>query len=132
MRPKEEVYQGKTEEDMKGIGLDEFAKMANSRVKRSLKRGLTDVQKKLLKKIEAHLTGERKKPVKTHSRDMPIIPQMLGAQIHIYNGKSFSLVDITVEKLGHYLGEFAQTRGKVSHKAPGVGATRSSKHVSVK
>ncbi|MBL7054846.1 ribosomal protein S19 family protein, partial [Candidatus Woesearchaeota archaeon] len=36
------------------------------------------------------------------------------------------------EMIGHYLGEFAMTRQRVAHSAPGIGATRSSGSLSVK
>ena len=52
--------------------------------------------------------------------------------IHIYNGKEFQRVDIKPNMIGHYLGEFALTRGKVKHTGPGVGATRSSKYMPLK
>ncbi|MDO8555781.1 MAG: ribosomal protein S19 family protein, partial [Nanoarchaeota archaeon] len=57
---------------------------------------------------------------------MVIIPEMLGIMIHVHKGREFVPVEITPEMLGHYLGEFAQTRQKVGHSAPGIGATRSS------
>jgi len=131
LKTKDLKYKGKSEEELKAMGMNEFAKLTNSRIRRTLGRGLSEVHKKLLEKIEKYST-KSKKPIKTHCRNMPIIPKMIGTQIHIYNGKKYIPVDITIEMLGHYLGEFTQTRNKVSHKAPGVGATRSSKHVSVK
>ena len=63
---------------------------------------------------------------------MVIIPQLVGATIKIHNGKDWIPVEITTERLGHYLGEFAQTRRLVRHSGPGVGATRSSRSQSVK
>ena len=90
------------------------------------------MQKKLLIKIQKVREGKYKKPIKTHCRNMVIIPEMLGLLIGVHTGKEFVPVEITVEKLGHYLGEFRMTRTKVSHSAPGVGATRSSAAASVK
>ena len=57
---------------------------------------------------------------------------MVGLTIGIYNGKEFLNVEITPDKLGHRLGEFALTRKKVQHSAPGVGATRGSTFVPIK
>ncbi len=123
---KELVFKGKTAEEWKNVSAEEFAKLAPSRARRSLKRGLSDSQKRFLARLAKFKSGLTKKPVKTHCRDMVIIPQMLGSVIHIYRGKEFVPVEITVEMLGHYLGEFAHTRSRVTHSAPGIGATRSS------
>jgi small subunit ribosomal protein S19 len=57
---------------------------------------------------------------------------MVGATIHVYNGQDFVPVEIEAEMIGHYLGELAKTRKRVSHSAPGLGATRSSQHVPLK
>ncbi len=119
---------GKTEEEIKKMSLEDFIKLIPSRERRALKRGFTDDEKKLLLKI-------RKKPnafYKTHSREMVIIPELIGKKIGIYNGKEFVSVDIKSEMLGHRLGEFALTRKKVQHSAPGFGATKSSKFIPLK
>jgi len=104
----------------------------SARARRSLKRGLTEQQKKLLDKIIKAKEGRYKKNIRTHSRDMMVLPQMIGARILVYDGKTFVPVEIIPEMLGHMLGEFVRTRRDVTHKAPGVGATRGTKHVSVK
>jgi len=70
--------------------------------------------------------------VRTHRRDMPILPEFVGRRIAIHNGQNFVEIDIKPEMIGHYLGEFAVTRRSVAHSGPGVGATRSSKHVALK
>ena len=121
------MFKGISENELKKLSLKEFMEIANSRTRRSLKRGFTDLQKKLLKKIDK---GE--KNIKTHCRDMIILPKMLGLTIRVYSGKEFVPVTIQPEMIGHYLGEFVMTRRKVSHSAPGIGATRSSASVSVR
>jgi small subunit ribosomal protein S19 len=121
------TWQGRTEEDLKEIELKEFRELIPSRARRSLKRGFTEAQKKLLKRLEA---GD--KNIKTHCRNMVVIPIMLGQMIKVHNGKEFVLVMIIPEMLGHYLGEFAHTRKMVSHSSAGVGATRSSKAISAR
>ena len=70
--------------------------------------------------------------VRTHLRDMIVLPEMVGKTIEIYNGKTFNRVEIMPEMVGHYLGEYSLTRGRVSHGSAGVGATRSSKFVPLK
>jgi len=126
--PKIFTYRGKTLEEMKKMTLEEFARLLPARERRSLlKRGLTEQQKILLKKLRSG-----KEFVKTHVRDMIIIPEMVGKKIGVYNGKEFVPVEIKPEMIGHRLGEFAPTRKRVKHSSPGVGATRSSKFVPLK
>ena len=124
---KEFKWQGKTEEEIKSLDLKDFLEMIPSRRRRSLKRGFTEAQKQLIRKIE-----EDQKNIKTHCRNMVIIPAMIGKTIRIYNGKDFIPLIITVEMLGHVLGEFSHSRKMVSHSLAGVGATRSSKAVSAR
>ncbi len=124
---KEFKWQGRSEEEVKTLSLDIFANLVSARMRRSIKRGFTEAQKRLLKRVEA---GD--KNIKTHCRDMVIIPKMIGMTLGVYNGKEFQRVEITSEMLGHYLGEFALTRKVVTHSAAGIGATRSSKAVSAR
>lgn len=126
------TYKGKTGDELNKSGLNEFMKLTTSRIRRSMKRGFTEPQKILLKKIKLAKEGKFKKNIKTHCRDMVILPEMLDLLIFIYDGKSFIPIKISEEMLGHYLGEFAMTRKKVSHSAPGIGATKSSAAASVK
>lgn len=124
---KEFKWQGLTEEEIKKLELKEFINLVSTRQKRSLKRGFTQQQKKFLKKIEK---GE--KNLKTHCRNLIILPQMIGLLIKVYNGHEFVPVGITSDMIGHYLGEFVLTRKSVAHSAAGVGATRSSRAVSAR
>ena len=126
------TYKGKTGDELNKSGLNEFMKLTTSRIRRSMKRGFTEQQKLLLKKIKLAKEGKFKKNIKTHCRDMIVLPEMLDLLIFIYDGKSFIPIKISEEMLGHYLGEFAMTRKKVSHSAPGIGATKSSAAASVK
>ena len=124
---KEILWKGKSEEDVKNMDLKEFMELISSRQRRTLKRGFTDAQKRLMKKIE-----NNDRNIKTHCRDVIITPVMLGMTLRVYTGKEFVPLIITLEMLGHSLGEFAHTRKSVSHSAAGVGATRSSKAVSAR
>ena len=121
------TFQGKTEEELKSMSLEDFTKMLPARQRRSLKRGFTDQQKILIKRLRVS-----EKALKTHCRDMIIIPEMLGKRILVHNGKEWVSVDIKIELLGRFLGEFALTRKKVQHSSPGVGATKSSKFTPLK
>ncbi|MBS3050639.1 MAG: 30S ribosomal protein S19 [Candidatus Aenigmarchaeota archaeon] len=123
-------FRGKTQEELEAMSLEEFSMLLKSRQRRALKRGLPKQQKKLLEKIRQK--KGRDKLIRTHSREMMILPEMIGAKLGIYNGKEFIMVVIDPSMLGHRLGEFSQTRKKVQHSAPGLGATRSSKFVPLK
>ncbi len=132
MAKKEFTYRGKTLDDIKKMSLTDLAEIMPARQRRTLKRGFTEAQKKLLNQIKKFKEGAKKKPVKTHCRDMIVLPDFVGMTIHVYRGKSFEPIMIQPEMIGHYLGEFALTRSKVQHSAPGIGATKSSSAVSVK
>jgi small subunit ribosomal protein S19 len=127
MVKKEFKYRGKTLEELKEMSIKEFAELVPARQKRSLKRGLTDQQKILLNKIRKGEEG-----LKTHCRNMIILPEMVGQSVQVHDGKSFIKIIITDEMMGHSLGEFTINRKRVSHSAPGIGATRSSASLSVK
>ncbi|MBI2665596.1 30S ribosomal protein S19 [Candidatus Woesearchaeota archaeon] len=121
-------WYGKSEEELKSMDFKEFLKLIPSRSRRSLQRSFNnDSQKKLLKKIDAD-----SKNIRTQRREMVVIPSMIGKTIKIYSGREWVPVTITVEMLGHYLGEFALTRKGVTHGSAGLGATRSSRAVSAK
>lgn len=120
------TYRGKTVSELQELSLEEFAELLPSRERRSIKRGFTEGQKKVL-----HEFKEGKK-VRTHHRDLIILPEMIGQTIEIHNGKGFVSVDLQPEMIGHRFGEFAPSRSRVSHGSAGVGATRSSKFVPLK
>ena len=124
--PEDFTYRGKTIEELKDMNLEEFAELLNSRGRRKINRGLNEDEKKILSDLD------EKDTIKTHERNMIVVPKMVDNTIEVYNGQRFIEVEIEPEMLGHYLGEFAQTRKEVSHSAPGLGATRSSKHVPLK
>jgi len=128
---KEILYRGKKLEELQQVQYSELANLLKARARRALLRGLTEQQKKLLVKVKATQLGKGK-PIKTHCRDMIILPEMVGHMFHVYSGQKFTPIVPTIEMIGRYLGEFVQTRKEVSHKAPGVGATRGTKHASVK
>lgn len=126
------TYRGKKLEELQKMDLKEFAKLLPARQRRTLTRGSTELVKRLMEKVRKFKAGKKKKPVKTHCRNAVVVPEMVGLTIHVHNGKAFVPILITEDMIGHYLGEFAATRNRVQHSAPGVGATRSSAAVSVK
>lgn len=121
------TYRGFTVEELQKMSLEDFAKISTSRVRRKLLRSLPKEHKKLLTR-----SRKAKGPVRTHCRDMIILPEFIGKQFNVHNGKEWMPVRVELEMVGQYLGEFALTRKRVQHSAPGVGATRASKFVSLK
>jgi small subunit ribosomal protein S19 len=123
--PREFRYRGYTLEELANMSMDEFIQLLTSRARRSLKRGLSYEQRKLLEKVRiAREHGGNGKPIK--------LPEMVGVTIHVHNGKEFVPVEIKPEMIGHYLGEFAITNKPVKHGTPGIGASRSSMYVPLK
>jgi small subunit ribosomal protein S19 len=122
-------YRGLSLEELQKLTMEELLPLLPSRTRRTLRRGLTIRQDKLLHEIEKAQKGDT---IKTHCRNMIILPKFVGHTINVYNGKEFQRVDIQPNMIGHYLGEFALTRSKVKHTGPGVGATRSSKFMPLK
>ena len=133
--PREFAYCGYTLNQLQGMSMDEFINLLPSRQRRSLHRGLTPEQRILLEKIRKAKEVFRKgssKVVKTHVRDIIILPEMVGTTILVHNGKDFISVEIKPEMIGHYLGEFAVTNKPVKHGTPGIGASRSTMYVPLK
>ena len=125
-------FQGMDLKELEKIPMDQLFKMFPARARRSLNRGITDGKRKLIEEIKASKAGTLKSPIRTHIRDLIILPYMVGVQVNVYSGKEFASVNISPEMISHYLGEYVITNKKVSHGAPGVGASRSSLYVPLK
>ncbi|MEM2212549.1 MAG: 30S ribosomal protein S19 [Candidatus Nezhaarchaeales archaeon] len=127
------TYKGYTLEELVRLSMDDFIKLLPSKQRRSLLRGLDAEKRKLIEKIRAiKESGKTDKPIRTHLRDMVILPEMVGVTISVHNGKEFVPVTITEEMIGHRLGEMVITNKKVEHGAPGLRATRGSMYVPLK
>jgi small subunit ribosomal protein S19 len=126
-RREEFTYRGFRLEELRRMGMSELIPAMPARVRRKITRGLTKGEENLLSRFR---NGDTK--IRTHLRDMVIMPEMVGREVEIYNGKEFLKVEIQPEAVFHYLGEFALTRRKVTHGSAGIGATRSSKYVPLK
>jgi small subunit ribosomal protein S19 len=129
MAGKEFTYRGKKLEELQKLDTREFAKLVGADSRRALLRHF-DVVEKFIRKCQQRQSEG--KQIRTHLRELVIVPNMVNYTIGIHNGKEFTQIKIMPEMLGHRLGEFAQTRRKVEHGAPGIGATRSSAALSVK
>jgi small subunit ribosomal protein S19 len=126
-RREEFTYHGFRVEELQTMAISELLPVMPSRARRKIKRGLSRGEEHLLTRFKA---GDEK--IRTHLRDMIIMPEMLGKEIEVYNGKEFMKVELQPESVFHCLGEFALTRRKVAHGSAGIGATRSSKYVPLK
>ncbi|MBO4763156.1 MAG: 30S ribosomal protein S19 [Candidatus Methanomethylophilaceae archaeon] len=128
-RKKEFLYRGINMEGLLELPFDEVLGLLPSRARRTYLRGLNYEQQLLFDKLTAAEAGQ---VVRTHRRDLPIVPQFVGKTVSIYNGKEFKDVEIKPEMIGCFLGEFVLTRKAPQHSGPGVGATRSSKFMPLK
>jgi small subunit ribosomal protein S15e len=80
---------------------------ARRRFQRGLKRKHLGLLKKLRQAKKDAAPNEKPATVKTHLRNMIIVPEMIGSVAGVYNGKSFTTVEVKPEMTGHYLGEFS-------------------------
>ena len=76
---------------------------------RSLKKGPFVDDHLMNKVLKAQETNDRK-PIKTWSRRSVIVPEMIGLNIAVHNGREFVPLFISEAMVGHKLGEFALTR----------------------
>jgi small subunit ribosomal protein S19 len=123
MASKDFSYRGKSPEELKLLDTREFAKLVKSRTRRAILRQTAEIEKFVSKCEKVKAKG---KQIKTHLRDIVIVPKLIGYTINIHNGKQFLPIEVIPEMIGHRIGEFAMTRQKVKHGAAGIGATKSS------
>ncbi|KAK1310542.1 40S ribosomal protein S15 [Acorus calamus] len=127
------------------MSTDDLVNLFTARARRRLQRGLKRKPMALIKRLRkasrsvctcSHKTeappGEKPEPVRTHLRNMIIVPEMIGSIIGVYNGKTFNQVEIKPEMIGHYLAEFSISYKPVKHGRPGIGATHSSRFIPLK
>ena len=126
---KNRTFRGKSLDELKNLDIREFAKFMTSRERRTTLRSFQLIEQ-FLEKSKKDVA--KNKIPKTHQRELPIFPVMVGWTIGVHNGKEFTQVKVTEDMLGHRLGEFTLTRKAVKHGAAGIGATRGSASLSVK
>ena len=126
---KEFTYHGLSKEELANIPNEKLFKLFTARARRSFTRGINDDKRKLMEEMK---DKNNKNPIKTHLRDVIILPYMIGKTVQVFSGKEFVPIIITVQMVGHYLGEYVITNKRVNHGAPGVGASRSSLYVPLK
>ena len=124
IKRKEFTYRGKTLDELKKLDVREFSRYLKSRARRTALRQFQKIESFVNR---AKTKNDKEKTIRTHQRNLIIVPEMVGMKISIHDGRNFIPVAITEEMLGHRLGEFAVTRGKVKHSKAGIGATKGSK-----
>jgi small subunit ribosomal protein S19 len=85
---------------------------------RSLKKG-PHVDERLLEKVYRAESTNQREPIKTWSRACTIVPEFIGKNFAIHNGKTFVKLFVTEDMVGHKLGEFAPTRTFRGHGGKG-------------
>jgi small subunit ribosomal protein S19 len=130
--PKEFRYRGKSLEELNSMSTEALLELLPSRARRSLNRGVSEEKRKLLEDARKMKDGKVEGQIKTHARDMIILPTMVGLTIAVHNGREFVPLEVKPEMIGRYLGEYVITNQKVVHGTPGIGASRSSLYVPLK
>ena len=90
-------YRGKTIEELKALDVREFAKYLKSNEKRSVLRTFQQIEDFINR---SNKKMANKKQIKTHQRDLVIVPRMVGMKIQIHSGNGFTPVEIMGEMLG--------------------------------
>lgn len=129
---KEFAYRGVPHGELEAMPMGRLFGLFTARQRRSLTRGITDNKRKLIEEVKAARAGKSEAPIKTHVRDLIVLPYMVGVTVNVFSGKEFVPVTVSEEMIGHYLGEYVVTNKRVQHGAPGVGASRSSLYVPLK
>jgi len=130
--PKEYRLRGYTLEQLNGMPTEALLQLLSSRARRSLNRGVSEEKRKLIEDARLIKDGKSQGQIKTHARDMVVLPLMVGLTIHVHNGREFVPLEVKPEMVGRYLGEYVITNKKVVHGTPGIGASRSSLYVPLK
>jgi len=112
----------------------ELLKLFHARARRRFTRGHVPMHliRRLRKAKKEAKKDEKPVAIKTHLRNMIIVPEMVASVVGVYNGKSFTTVEIKPNMIGHYLGEFSISYKPVKHGRPGIGATNSSRFIPLK
>ena len=122
-------FKGKTVEELKTLDVREFAKLLRSRPRRTVLRNFQEHENFVARILDK---AQKNKQIRTHKRDLVIVPEMVGLRIHVYKGNAYTPIDVAGEMLGHKLGEFAPTRSRAGHSGGGTGSTKGSKAKSVR
>jgi len=130
------AYRGVDLDQLLDMSTDDLVELLGCRQRRRFQRGLKRKALALIKKLRKAKReapeGEKPEPVRTHMRNMIILPEMIGSVVGVYNGKTFNQVEIKPDMIGHYLAEFSITYKPILHGRPGIGASTSSRFIPLK
>ncbi|XP_063119185.1 small ribosomal subunit protein uS19 isoform X2 [Rattus norvegicus] len=94
------TYRGVDLDQLLDMSYEQLMQLYSARQRRRLNRGLRRKQHSLLKRLRKAKKEappmEKPEVVKTHLRDMIILPEMVGSMVGVYNGKTFNQVEIKV------------------------------------
>jgi len=125
-------YRGYNLEQLKNMPLEEFISLLPTRQRRTLNRGISNEKRRLLEDLRRSSGSDHHLKIRTHARDMIILPYMVGLTVEVYNGKEYLPLEMKIGMLGRYLGEYVHTHKRVSHGTPGIGSSKSSLYVPLK
>ena len=117
------TFRGKKLEELCEMKEENLFELFCSRQRRRLRRskGFKGKYAKLVNKIKKSKLGlepgQKSKVIRTHLRDTIVTPEMVGANVGIFNGKEFKEVEIKFDMIGQYLGEFSLTYKPTLRKA---------------
>merc|ERR1711959_655313 len=107
------TYRGVDLDALLDLSSEQLMDLVHARARRKFSRGLKRKPMALIKKLRKAKKEcpqhEKPETVKTHLRNMIIVPEMIGSVVGVYNGRSFTAVEVKPEMTGHYLGEFSIT-----------------------
>ncbi|XP_023320191.1 40S ribosomal protein S15 [Eurytemora carolleeae] len=130
------TYRGVDLDQLLDMNHEQLMELFPCRIRRKFSRGIKRKPMALIKKLRRKKKeappNEKPDVVKTHLRNMVVVPEMTGSVVGVYNGKTFNQVEIKPEMVGHYLGEFSISYKPVKHGRPGIGATHSSRFIPLK
>merc|ERR1719163_1292503 len=120
-------YRGIDLEKLLDLSNQDLMELFRSRQRRKFSRGIkrnyVTVLKKLRKAKRETAYGEKPEAVKTHLRNMVIVPEMIGSVVGVYNGKQYISCEVKPDMVGYYLAEFSITYKPIKHGRAGMGAT---------
>merc|ERR1739845_60111 len=126
------AYRGVDLDNLLDLSIEEFTNMTNSRHRRAIKKRHQTLVAKMRKAKKECAVLEKPKPVKTHCRNVMVLPDMIGNIIGVYNGKMMLGIEVKPEMVGTYFGEYGITYKPVRHGRAGIGATHSSRFIPLK
>jgi small subunit ribosomal protein S15e len=130
------MFKGMELDKVLDLSQEELMALVPARARRRFNRGLKRKPMALIKRLRKakRACGEHQKPdpVKTHLRNMIIVPEMIGSVVGVYNGKVFTQVEIKPEMIGMYLAEFSISYKPVGHGRAGMSATSSARFIPLK